>query len=118
MALLHKLLGRRAPADARSEKLASRLEAISFDEQASHTPLREALERHRVQTLLPEEPIDPFDVLARLEPRSRSAEEASGFDAAGALRVMRGPQRLAACCAQLLEPLDLRRQLQLVRFLS
>lgn len=110
MAVLNRLVSDTAPSDADTESLT--IDGISFDEHASYAPLLEALARHQVQPSAADELTDAFGVLARLEPRGRSAGEGgAGFDGAEMLRAMRGPQRLAVCCAQLLEPLDLRRQL-------
>ena len=110
MAVLNRLVSDTAPSDADTESLT--IDGISFDEHASYAPLLEALARHQVQPSAADELTDAFGVLARLEPRGRGAGEGgAGFDAAEMLRAMRGPQRLAVCCAQLLEPLDLRRQL-------
>lgn len=110
MAVLDRLVSDTPPSGAATESFT--LDGVSFDEHASYAPLVEALARHQAQPSAADELTDAFGVLARLEPRGRGAETVgAGFDAAGMLRAMRGPQRLAMCCAQLLEPLDLRRQL-------
>ena len=110
MAVLKRLVLDTVPSGAVTESFT--LDGVSFDEHASYAPLLEALARHQGQPSAADELTDAFGVLARLEPRGRGAEEGgAGFDAAEMLRAMRGPQRLAVCCAQLLEPLDLRRQM-------
>ena len=110
MAVLNRLVSDTAPSGADTESFTS--DGVSFDEHASYAPLLEALARHQAQPSAADELTDALGVLARLEPRGRGAEEGgAGFGAVEMLRAMRGPQRLAVCCAQLLEPLDLRRQL-------
>ena len=112
MAVLRRLVSDAPHSGAVAESFSLTLDGVSFDEHASYAPLLEALSRHQAQPSATDELTNAFGVLARLEPRGRGAEKGGmGFDAAGMLRAMRGPQRLAVCCAQLLEPLDLRRQL-------
>ena len=109
MAVLKRLVLDTVPSGAVTESFT--LDGVSFDEHASYAPLLEALARHQAQPSAADELTAAFGVLASLEPRGRGAKLGAGFDAAGMLGAIYGPQRLAVCCAQLLEPLDLRRQL-------